>query len=197
MKYTRLEAFCTDYAPVAIGREGSYKWGVIDRNGVEVVQTIYDSLIYMGGEHVLVNRGQYDDFENMEFVSGLWGVVSVGGEFKIELKYTELHWANSELSLLIAQNSETDKQGVIDIQENIIIPFEYSAIYPTFGCLLQIQAADAKNGLIDLNNNTIIDPIYDELSVDWRVNANIINWIAARKGNELYYIDYEGNRMLF
>lgn len=197
MKYTRSGAFWGNYAQVAIGSEDSFKWGMIDRKGVEVVPTIYDSIIYMGGEYVLVNIGQYDDLENMEFVSGLWGVVSVDGEYKIALKYSELHWANKECLLLIAQDSQTGRQGVIDLNEGVVIPFEYLAIYPMSGNLLQVRRLDDKLGVIDLDHNIIIEPIYDEFDIGWQGVFGSDSWIAVEKENERYYIDYQCNRILF
>lgn len=198
MKYTKLDAFWGDYAQIAIGCEGSYKWGLINRNGVEVISPIYDSISYIGGEYALVNIGQYDDLENMEFVSGLWGVVSVDGQCKIDLQYTELHWVNRECILLIAEDSNTNSQGIIDLDQNVVIPFEYSAIYPAMaGNLLQIKTQNDKYGVIDLKHNIIIEPIYDELSIGWQGMIGSDNWFAVEKENERYYIDCRGNRMLF
>ena len=197
MRYTELSLFFGEYAQIAIGENENAKWGLINRSGEEVVPTIYDSIFYMGGKYAVVNIGRKTDLENMEFDDGLNGVITTSNELIIALQYSELYFVDDSYSLLIAQDVETEKFGVIDLENNIIIPFVYNMIEPTINNLFAVETLGGRWGIIDINQNKIIEPQYDHIHSEWMHSKNKEPWFVAEKGSEKFYIDLDNNRVLF
>lgn len=79
------------------------------------------------------------------------------------------------------------KSGQIDLQENVVIPLEYSG----FSSLSLVEeppyavSKDHKNGIIDGNGKTIVPFIYDDIT-DSRVRANTKNPYFIVKKDEYY-----------
>ena len=83
------------------------------------------------------------------------------------------------------------KWGVIDISEKIIIPFEYDWIswsdqYGWIQALLQ-----GKYGSITIEGEIMIPFIYDEM-----LCCGDAQLIPVKHGNQAYYIDRNGHRVL-
>lgn len=62
------------------------------------------------------------------------------------------------------ETKPTYKYGIIDLQGNIKVPFEYASVYAmgTAGEFLQVQNDD-KYGLFDRKGNTVLEPIYSTI----------------------------------
>ncbi len=131
----------------------------------------------------------------------LWGVVDKNGETVIDFKYLEMCSTNFRKSYklcFVVQDCETKKYGIIDINENIVIPFCYDYInsafvYPNEERLIATKTG--KDGVIDINNNVIIDFKfkfiygYDKSLGDYTFAENEEgNWgVIDRLGNPLHF----------
>ena len=115
---------------------------------------------------------QKDITENY-FIAGIEpdgneGLIDKYGNIKIDLKYADLrmiYGLNKEEIYLSAQN-EYGKYGIIDIEENVIVPFEYDYA-PAIEIDNDYSAPMAKNGkygIINIKTNEIlVDFLYEDI----------------------------------
>ena len=115
---------------------------------------------------------QKDITENY-FIAGIEpdgneGLIDKYGNIKIDLKYADLrmiYGLNKEEIYLSAQN-EYGKYGIIDIEENVIVPFEYDYA-PAIEIDNDYSAPMAKNGkwgVINIKTNEIlVDFVYEDI----------------------------------
>lgn len=95
-----------------------------------------------------------------------------------------------EKGMILAKKS--DKEGYIDIHQNILVPFEYNEIRIFCEDLAFAQKHNqGKYGVIDRQGNIVIPFLYDERSHFYP------NGLAAVKKNERYgFIDKQGNEII-
>ena len=87
------------------------KIGFVNEFGNEIIPCIYDEASYPENGFVCVCKEQK------------WGLVDLGGNVKIPLKYRFLgHLGKNRL---IAQKFDSYRVGSLDYNENVCIPFEY------------------------------------------------------------------------
>lgn len=90
--------------------------------------------------------------------NGKYGLFDNNGVVLIQAHYLDLSEAGN--GLIIAQKSK-NKYGMIDLYDNIIIPFEYEDIH-TIGTKYFTAKKNGKWGLYDYENQTIIAPQYQD-----------------------------------
>ena len=161
------------------------KCGLINDKGEFIIPPIYDNIKYNGGANIAVNIG-FEEHESYE-ESGKWGVIDLNNNILIPLKYSEIYlWENGLYAVEFLK-----KWGVIDISEKIIIPFEYDWIswsdqYGWIQALLQ-----GKYGSITIEGEIMISFIYDDM-----LCCGDAQLIPVKHGNQAYYIDRNGHRVL-
>jgi hypothetical protein len=109
--YSTLSCFYGNYATASVNIEGSSKWGLIDKDGKEVLPPMYDYAIYKGEGVLYVNEGQSGMVSRKKSVStnrttwlweenhttGKWGIVNLANEWIVvhkgnETFYLDTHW---------------------------------------------------------------------------------------------------------
>lgn len=161
------------------------KCGLIDHTGEFVIPPIYDNMKYIGGNHVAVNIG-FKDFEEFQ-ITGEWGVIDLDNHILIPRKYTDMEPMKNGLYVVEYQK----KYGIINLSEEIIIPFEYDYLFPWPDKNGWIHAElKGKWGCITLEGKVVIPFIYDEIG---STNEEVI---PVRYGQQAYYINKDGHRIL-
>ena len=172
-----------------VGLEGKY--GIIDNQGRLVIHPKYSSLLIQNNgqflaDGILINAfeqkilvkdnsvfimpGDYDKIERLEngilLVSKneLFGCVNQIGTVIIPLKYRSLTYQNN---LLIAvcydDTDETYKCGVLDFQENQIVPFDQQIDEIKIESEIILYKQDWHWGAYTLQGKIICEPIYDHI----------------------------------
>lgn len=172
-----------------VGLDGKY--GIIDNQGRLVIHPKYSSLLIQNNGHfladgILINAfeqkivvkdnsvfimpGDYDKIERLEngilLVSKneLFGCVNQIGTVIIPLKYRSLTYQNN---LLIAvcydDTDETYKCGVLDFQENQIVPFSQQIDEIKIESEIILYKQDWHWGAFTLQGKIICEPIYDHI----------------------------------
>jgi hypothetical protein len=192
------------------------KHGIYTKNGKAVLPCTYDTLRLVSQSIEFIANGKHgllDDDGNIlipcqyEFIdsyssgycrvkkAGKYGFVNDKGIEAIKCNYDEIVW-NQKLSSYFSSDKisvkKDGKYGVIDLNEKIIVPFQYDweVFLPVFTSYSEI----IKNGLkgaIDQNGKEIIPCKYDELSWDYDVKRNK-DIPSNLKGKSLFTALYQG-----
>jgi hypothetical protein len=170
------------------------KEGLIDKSGDFIIPPFYDLIKYEGGNHVAVNIGfgeVFDEHGNcIAEESGKWGIVDLNNHILIPLKYAGMWpWNNASCFSVEYEN----KWGAVNIFGETIIPFEYEwlSIPDEYGYITAQK--DKKYGCISMSGEVLISFIYDEL--DMPVCREDRELIPVRCGLECFYINRSGKRM--
>jgi hypothetical protein len=180
-KYDYVSGFENGYAVVRyLKGEYDYIHGLIDSTGKEVIPVKYGHLEYYPEDKVLI-FGE-------ETISNL-GLMNLKGEIVISAQY--VFWSKN-ISKGLWPVGKNDKFGVINLKNQVVIPFEYAMI-ESYSDNLGIAAAQkdesGKYGFIDRTGKTVIPFEYD---YGWPSDANII----VKKNNKWGVIDINGKIIL-
>ena len=113
---------------------------------------------------------KYYDFKKGD----LWGIIDEDGRIRIPAQYQKYlrlvnHRNENSPIRLIAYNKE--KCGIINFENQIVLPFEYHRIMKTaLGYIIEVETTEGRQ-LFNLQSNRIITPFYYEESTS---NANYI-----------------------
>lgn len=172
-----------------VGLEGKY--GIIDNQGKLVIYPKYSSLLIQKdgqflADGILINAfeqkiavknnsvfimpGDYDKIERLEngilLVSKneLFGCINQIGVVIIPLKYRSLTYQNNLLiAVCFDDTDETYKRGVIDFQENQIVPFSQQIDEIKIESEIILYKQDWHWGAYTLQGQVICEPIYDHI----------------------------------
>ncbi|MFR9546791.1 MAG: WG repeat-containing protein, partial [Rikenellaceae bacterium] len=144
MKYKSILPFIGEYAVVSI--EGD-KYGVIDRGANVIVPPTWDMVEYAGGDLISVSVGFYRGEDCCDEDDGVWRIRSLSGRDTTQTPYAAIHpWCDSKHFTVV--DIETDLFGVVDINGEVVIPFEYDYLStPNFKGWIY-ATKDGKNGYI-------------------------------------------------
>lgn len=160
------------------------KWGIIDQNGEQASDIIYDEkpclqdgyvyVKYHGKWGIIDKHGCtifdtiYDDIflsQNelaIVCVDQKWSVINLNGTYIMELTCDGAHWLGKEFIEIV----KNKKHGVIKINGELIIKPQYDSIKLTEEEVFVVgnnpneSKNDWKYGLVDLNGNLLVSPIY-------------------------------------
>lgn len=160
------------------------KWGIIDSLGNLVVALEYDFIQRIRDNELIVEK------------NGQWGMVTLGQQSIIDLKYQEIKYFTRESGewvdcpyLLAKKNN---KWGVIDRNDNIHIPFKFEDISYLPNSKGDFFAARENGywGLINKEQKVIIPFRFSGISY---FNDLLTNYFEAETESYLYgYIDTAG-----
>lgn len=160
------------------------KCGLINDKGEFIIPPIYDNIKYNGGANIAVNIG-FEEHESYE-ESGKWGVIDLNNNILIPLKYSEIYlWENGLYAVEFLK-----KWGVIDISEKIIIPFDMIG-FRVRSIWMGSSSPSREIGSITIEGEIMIPFIYDEM-----LCCGDAQLIPVKHGNQAYYIDRNGHRVL-
>lgn len=176
-----------NYAIVSI--EG--KFGVIDNQGRLTIEPKYSSLSIHNNNQfmadgMLINAFEQkivvkdnsvlimsEDYDNIEYLDNglllvskndLVGCINQIGTIIIPLRYRSLIYQNNLLiALLHDETDETYKRGVVDFQENQIVPFSQQIEEIKIESKIILYKQDWHWGAYTLQGKVICEPIYDHI----------------------------------
>lgn len=154
-QYSKAKNFNEGRAAVSVATNKSYteedyyfskdKWGVIDTKGTYIVSPTYQNIVdYSNGVAAVQKDGFYsntftDNFDSpYEFGSaGKWGLIDLNGKIVIEPNYGSIYAKHYPLILINdscdhtihGMGWECSRDGVIDIRENWIVPYQNDSSY--------------------------------------------------------------------
>lgn len=112
--YKPLQVLTDNYLAFA---EGMYNWGVRDLNGKVLIPAQFTHIHYGGCDtHFLVDKEEE------------YGVISLSGEWIIPLGKFEWLWFRG--SYFLARKD--GRAGIVDLKGNVLIPFEYDYLHPSY-----------------------------------------------------------------
>lgn len=124
------------------------KYGFINEDGVEVIPCIYDDA------HPFKNGIAIVEYNEM------WGALNNNGAIVIPFDYMLL----ADLSMVgptLLMAVKDRKCGVIDKNNNIIVPFEYDGTLPMFGMITVIK--NGKKGVFNHKGQLILPAEFDDI----------------------------------
>lgn len=152
------------------------KWILIDKNEEKICTTEFDYIIdYYEGNKLFPAS-----------IDSRWGFIDKFGVVKIGLSYEDAAAFSDGLAPVCLD----DKFGMIDENENVIIPFEYDSPYFVNGDGWVSAEKDENWGVIDYDNNIIADFIYEGYILDFSCD-----FAAVKIGCKYGYIDKNGQRL--
>ena len=190
------------------------KWGLIDLNGNEILETSYDDITTLKGlENSLIvqkdgmlglvnDKGtkiidtNYSQILNLgeEYQNGYitvnsenrYGVVSFSGETILENQYEKIDNIYSDKYFVIQENG---KQQLIDRQGNKILTENFDEIKQIANAGI-IFTRQNQYGLMDFEGNVIIEPTYQNLE---EINNDIF---AANRDGKVGVMDKDQNEKI-
>ncbi|MFI3164612.1 MAG: WG repeat-containing protein [Bacillota bacterium] len=193
MKYKSILPFIGEYAVVSVESD---KYGVIDRSANVIVPPTWDMIEYAGGDFIAVSVGFCRGGDCCDEDDGIWRIRSLSGRETTQTDFAALHpWGDS--NHFTAVDLETDLFGVVDIDGEIVIPFEYDYLSfygPQDGKDWLYAHKNGKYGYITIRGEVAIPLIYDNISPIFRESSD--DWLTVEKDGECYYINQKGERVL-
>ena len=149
MKYDRHYSnpeFYNGFASVTTNGNFVESWGIINKQGKEIVPTKYNQSSF---------RGFAEGFSGME-IGEKWGYIDENGKLVIPAKYDEVWGFYGGLSAVKIGN----KYGYINKKGKLVIPAIYESAYSFEGGLANVKLGD-KFGLINKKGEIVIPIKYD------------------------------------
>lgn len=171
LKYDEVESFSRGYSIVKINN----KYGVINPKGVMVVPCKYSKIKRFIGE----------DKYNI-CLNDKWGVCDANGKIIIECLYDkDLYFQNG-----FSAAKKDGKWGMINLQNDIIVPFSYDDVFPIISeGLMRVEKND-KIGFVDCSGKQIIPCKYNDSSFSFE------NGVASLEDDNGTYIVGKDSRIL-
>lgn len=147
-------------------------WGILNADGIEVLETKYDSLAWQGNTHYNIYKAPYlinqlngsfgiMDLEFNAIIPNEYEAISFfhGTFFKKNPKedYTKSERRSIPRYFRVKKN---DKVGLVDEQHQLIVPFEYSDIKSVVHYKVDSDSDSEKNPY-QILSNMHNDPLYD------------------------------------
>lgn len=131
------------------------RYGIQLENGTVVLPAEYEFLGWSERKFEVIEK--YIGYRK----SGFWGIVSVTGEIIVPAKYRRLNYSGNGLieASLTVKPGET-KEGVIDLQGKVVVPFEYDYLRFVSDKMIigQGEADSRRFGLAEKSGQLIIKP---------------------------------------
>ncbi len=138
-----------------IFRDEDGKYGIIDLKGKSIIPAKYQLM------ERLMHQPTVDNKELFKIChKGKYGIIDEFANIYISCKYDELNEIQAKNGLFITKIGK--KYGIIDIKEQILVPFKYRNIYILSPDYFTAPMSN-KWGLYTYNNHEIISPQYDAL----------------------------------
>ena len=144
-------------------------WGFIDYNGKEIIKPEYDNYCSFNNDYACVKQ------------NGKWGFINKKNEIVIPFEYDMPEYCKKgdnpakyfigyscftkHMGKLIANVAKGNKWGIIDLDNNVVLPFKYDWLYLSSGKYIAAKLNN-KWGIIDIDDNIIVPFVFDNLEPD-------------------------------
>ena len=144
-------------------------WGFIDYNGEEIIKPQYYDVFSFKNGYACVKQNDK------------WGFINKKNEVVIPFEYDIPKYCikgdnpakyliggscfTNHNGKFLAEVAKGDKWGIIDLNNNVVLPFKYDWLCLTSGNYIAAKLND-KWGFIDINDNIIVPFIYDDVEQD-------------------------------
>lgn len=163
-------------------------------------------------EHIVIIKvnelyGLYDTLENKAITQVIYeNIGSFANEHTIDFKSDDKYgYLNSEGTIIVepAYNFTTgfhdglagvklnEKWGYVDKQGNVAIPVEYELAWSFKNAMAAVKK-DGKWGFINLTGDYVIDPVYDDVTLDFDDSTGVAN---VSLDGQHFYINQKGKRL--
>ena len=153
------------------------KWGLIDIDGKEIVEPIYDNISTLKGveNSIVVEK------------DGKKGLLNDKGSKIIDSEYKEIQSFGDDYKNGYITINQEDKYGVISFTGESILPNQYEKIENIYGEKYFVIKENGKEQLIDSQGNKKVTENFDEIKQI--ANSGII----YTKQNKYGLMDFDGN----
>lgn len=153
------------------------KWGLIDIDGKEIVEPIYDNISTLKGveNSIVVEK------------DGKKGLLNDKGSKIIDSEYKEIQSFGDDYKNGYITINQEDKYGVISFTVESILPNQYEKIENIYGEKYFVIKENGKEQLIDSQGNKKVTENFDEIKQI--ANSGII----YTKQNKYGLMDFDGN----
>ena len=169
VKFDCLDWRCLSSTTVAILKK-SNKWVLVDYNNTKICDTEFDD-IDTGNFRIELIKARIGDY---------YGFIDKNGKTVIDFKYKDTEYFSPLQDCKFIFNKsfcpvtlDGKKWGLINQDGKEVIPYEYDRLTLWYKKYLIVQK-NGKTGVIDWNEKTIIDFIYDKIDDSTCVKENYI-----------------------
>ena len=141
-----------------------------------------------------------DDFYSFKNDKGLYGVKDSQGHIIIQAKWKKIIQLKNDRFIVSKPDSEKNRFGIIDLNENVIVPFIYSSIASQMDEYLIGKVDNGKKPegyvLFDMHGDTIIEEEWDSClkKINDKSLSTSENYIQLQKGYNVYRIQNVNGR---
>lgn len=171
-KYDLAKEFHRGKAIVGIEENGTGKLGLIDKSGSCVVPLEYESILYNKVGLYIVEKNKkkgvmdlngavivpidYDDIhflDNYGYVlkNGKYGLINNQGDLLLPCEYGSIPLAVPSYDMALVEKDK--KKGVVNFNNEVVLPMEFDHVFENFNCSLTIIEKDGVFGVSDWQGN--------------------------------------------
>lgn len=154
-------------------------WGILNLKKEFITKAEYENLVYGGGDYVVVKK-------KINPAQRKTGCLNLRGEIQIPFVYDDIH-VQGMRAIVINLNHGRYQYGLVDLQNKIIIPANYSGIAPLGTLRYAVKNETGKIALFSEDGRAITPFTIDSISVFQ--NGKAFFYINTNKG----LLDREGN----
>jgi serine/threonine protein kinase len=162
---------------VYFAQDENMKYGLIDRNGMWIIDPVYDSIDFFD------SRGFSRARQNDKF-----GIIDNKGRWVIDPIYDDIASSDLDGFRRVMLNG---KMGVIDLSGKWILKPDFDIIHPVDKEGFRKAVYNGKTGFIDIKGDWKVEPIFD--SLDFYDN---LGFCRATFDGRIGFIDREGHWLI-
>jgi hypothetical protein len=161
-----------------VGYKVAKKWGLINLKKERITEALYESLTRSEGDRIIVRK-------QLDAAKSKVGCIDLRGHVTIPLKYDGVKIFGLRAIAFVKEGRQF-RYGVIDLNDNIIIPFNHQRIYPVGNLRFGVEDFKNKSALFSESGIKLTEFVIDSIS-SFKKNYAIIH-----QGFQQGLIDREG-----
>ena len=143
-EYDSITDYHEGFAIIGVGKIPNMKYGVIDKDGYEIVKPYYEKIYPFENGYAKVKY------------AGLWGIINKKGQEVVRPIYTDITF---DLDRAIVKKLN-NKYSLITLDGKILSKFEYDDIVIYNDKMVRVKRNNLY-GFIDIDGNEVLEPKYD------------------------------------
>lgn len=179
------------------------KYGYVDENLNITIPTIYDGIyeLALNNENLKDETGNkfevdYSNYVRISNNNGN-GISTKQGKILIECQYDDIIYYGKNTFIVIKEENNNYKMGVVDINNNVIIDFIDGYMSQThftstnYAIYTVFNGNYSYKGVIDRNFNIVLQPVYSDITM-WEIDISNSDGIYREEyfDNNEYHEDY-------